>query len=698
MIRVAGSAPQTPGAGASHPALLFQCALNADGSVGYSDVTGGLLDVVGLPPDRAAHGLPARFRPDDAVRLKDALVLSAQELTPFTTDVHIELASGETRCFETHMAPGRNSNGTIMWRGVCVDVTEHRRSEQLLRLLHDVSVAVSDARDYPTAVAKTLRYMCLVADAQYGEAWLPDATVSTLLLGPVHHNGGEGWTRYEDAMRPVSYTMDMGAVGLSWRTRRPLWDDDVRSIVKDEPRRPPLPEKASRLSVYAQPICTDDSVLGIFVFYLDRLSLKGGTDIFATVAAQLGTALQRRRIEQELEYANIIVEQSPTVVYRALATDGAPRVYTSRNVTRFGYSVEDCKHGLFNFPAFVHEEDRPRVLTEVQRMLDDGGDVFEQEYRLITASGDIRFIHDRTVAVRDSSRQITHWQGALTDITERWRSQERLAESNRMLEGLSLKLSKYLSPQIYKSIFSGQQAAEISTQRKKLTIFFSDIADFTQTTDSLESEELTGLLNHYLTEMSRIALHHGATIDKYIGDAILAFFGDPESRGAREDALACVRMAIEMQRRMGELQRDWRNVGTEKPFQLRIGINTGFCTVGNFGSEDRMDYTVIGGEVNLAARLQSHAELGGILVGHETYSLIKNDVPAEELPPVMVKGFATPVRVYRVIDLYDGDKTTSDVVHYERPGALIDVDLKRLCTSDRNEIAKVIEELGKLLR
>src|SRR6185369_3709305 len=207
--------------------------------------------------------------------------------------------------------------------------------------------------------------------------------------------------------------------------------------------------------------------------------------------------------------------------------------------------------------------------------------------------------------------------------------EDQLAGTNLKLEGLSRKLAKYLSPQIYNSIFTGQQAAEISAKRKKLTIFFSDIA---------ESEELTGLLNHYLTEMAKIALDYGATIDKYIGDAILAFFGDPDSRGVREDALACVKMGIAMQRRMRELQGEWMNVGTEKPFQLRIGINTGFCTVGNFGSEDRMDYTIIGGEVNLAARLQSHAELGGILMAHETYSLVKDEVHAEALTPIMVKG------------------------------------------------------------
>src|SRR5262249_42205875 len=160
----------------------------------------------------------------------------------------------------------------------------------------------------------------------------------------------------------------------------------------------------------------------------------------------------------------------------------------------------------------------------------------------------------------------------------------------------------------------------------------------------LESEELTGLLNHYLTEMSKIALEHGATIDKYIGDAILAFFGDPETRGFKEDAIACVNMAIAMQRRMRGLQFEGGDGGLEKPFELRIGINTGYCTVGNFGSEDRMDYTIIGNEVNLASRLQSHAEPGSILMSHETYSLVKDIVLTEEQEPVQAKGFAKPVR------------------------------------------------------
>src|SRR5258707_5786817 len=103
--------------------------------------------------------------------------------------------------------------------------------------------------------------------------------------------------------------------------------------------------------------------------------------------------------------------------------------------------------------------------------------------------------------------------------------------------------------------------------------------------------------------MSKIAVSHGATIDKYVGDAIMGFFGDPASRGSKEDAVACVKMAIAMQRRMREVQVKWVDLGSEKPFQLRIGVNTGFCTAGHFGREDRMDYTIIRHQGDLASRL-----------------------------------------------------------------------------------------------
>lgn len=290
----------------------------------------------------------------------------------------------------------------------------------------------------------------------------------------------------------------------------------------------------------------------------------------------------------------------------------------------------------------------------------------------------------------------------MTDITEQKRAERQLFEAkqrteeanqraidqNRMLEALSSKLSKYLSPQLYQSIFAGEQAVEIASKRKKLTVFFSDIAAFTETTDNLESEDLTNVLNHYLTEMSAIALAHGATIDKFIGDAMLLFFGDPETKGAKEDAKACVQMAIAMQRRMRALEQEWRDRGLERPFRIRMGISTGFCTVGNFGSQDRMDYTIIGNEVNLAARLQSVAEPGSIILAHETNALVQDIVLTEEQPPITVKGFVKPINTYKIVGTYDELVDAGKIVLQERKGLRVLVDLSK---QDKSEAISILE-------
>ena len=148
--------------------------------------------------------------------------------------------------------------------------------------------------------------------------------------------------------------------------------------------------------------------------------------------------------------------------------------------------------------------------------------------------------------------------------------------------------------------------------------------------------------------MSRIAAEYGGTVDKFIGDAMVIFFGDPRSLGVREDALQCVKMAMAMQRGMAELQDLWREMGPSKTFRIRIGINTGFCDVGNFGSDLRMDYTIIGPEVNLAARLEQAAEPGGILISGETYALVRHEIEADPSVSIEAKGFSEPITAHAV--------------------------------------------------
>ena len=249
-----------------------------------------------------------------------------------------------------------------------------------------------------------------------------------------------------------------------------------------------------------------------------------------------------------------------------------------------------------------------------------------------------------------------------------------LREASEFLSSVSKKISKYISPQIYKSIFSGQRDAAIATERKRLTIFFSDIKDFTPITERLQPEDLTALVNEYFTEMSNIATHHGATMDKFIGDAMLLFFGDPETKGAAEDARACLEMAIDMQNRLAKLNIEWRRRGIEKPFRARMGINTGYCNVGNFGSNDRMDYTIIGAEVNLAARLQQIAEPGSIVMSYESYALVRDVVHAHPLPPISMKGISREVVPYAV-DGWAGNEKGQHVINEQATGVEIFVDL-----------------------
>jgi adenylate cyclase len=234
---------------------------------------------------------------------------------------------------------------------------------------------------------------------------------------------------------------------------------------------------------------------------------------------------------------------------------------------------------------------------------------------------------------------------------------------------------------------------EIAPKRKKLTVFFSDIAGFTDTVEALQSEELTHLLNEYLAEMSQIALEHGATVSKFIGDAILAFFGDPISRGLAVDAVACARMAIAMRLRMRELQAIWLSRGLEQTFELRIGIATGYCTVGNFGSKDRLDYTVIGHSVNLAARLQQGADRGEILVDNETRSLIEGAVRTESRGPIQYKGIARPVQVYAVTAPNSDDKAQSRVIALNRPGIRVMIDRDKLAGTTKDEAVAALRQV-----
>jgi class 3 adenylate cyclase len=275
-------------------------------------------------------------------------------------------------------------------------------------------------------------------------------------------------------------------------------------------------------------------------------------------------------------------------------------------------------------------------------------------------------------------------------LEQKIRDREVIEEKSQRLETLATRLAKYLSPQVYQSIFSDTDGQKSAHARKNLTIFLSDIVQFTDLTDTLEPERLATIINSYLSEMASIALDCGGTIDKFIGDAVLIFFGDPESAGETEDALKCVEMAIRMRTRVAELQKYWQKLGVSRGLHVRMGITTGFCTVGNFGSEQRLDYTVLGSPVNLAARLQSAAKPDAILIDENAHSLIEGHVSCEFIDEITPKGFVRPLKVYEVGDFLSEE-------HRERRQQLSRVGKRvEVNVIDSSDIRAAIEELRRI--
>jgi class 3 adenylate cyclase len=248
--------------------------------------------------------------------------------------------------------------------------------------------------------------------------------------------------------------------------------------------------------------------------------------------------------------------------------------------------------------------------------------------------------------------QIAH--NRLKDYTERLeqmvreRTWELEAEKEKVLNAQKL-LSRYLAPQLARKILEGQIEFVWGHHRKKLTMFFSDIKDFTQTTDSMEPEDMAGLLNEYLAHMIEIVHKYEGTLAHIIGDALFVFFGAPEHSTDQDHALQCVHMAIDMQVQMKALQKKWLSEGIEDPLQIRCGINTGMATVGGYGSQDRREYTAMGTQVNLTSRLESACEPGGILISHSTWALVKGKIRCEPMDQITMKGFQRSVRTYQVV-------------------------------------------------
>ncbi len=252
------------------------------------------------------------------------------------------------------------------------------------------------------------------------------------------------------------------------------------------------------------------------------------------------------------------------------------------------------------------------------------------------------------------------------NILENVRLNETLRERNKLIEEFNRtleekvkkqveeiqktsRLKRYVSPQIAESIMSKGSNKYLTTARKLLTVCFADLKGFTAASENMEPEDTVNLLNEFFTEMTSIIFKYGGTLDKFIGDGILVFFGDPIHYTDHSER--SVRMAIDMRERVQSLRNHWLEKGCN--IDICMGINTGYVTVGNFGSVAQMNYTVIGHQVNIAHRLQLEAKAGQILTTKQALTGLQQIIAAEEIKNVRLKGINKPMDVYNVVGYKD---------------------------------------------
>ncbi|MEE8110970.1 MAG: CHASE2 domain-containing protein [bacterium] len=206
----------------------------------------------------------------------------------------------------------------------------------------------------------------------------------------------------------------------------------------------------------------------------------------------------------------------------------------------------------------------------------------------------------------------------------------------------------FMMPSVVEKLLENPEEVKLGGEKKELTVFFSDLEGFASISEGLEPERLVALLNRYLTAMTDIILEHQGFLDKYEGDAIMAVFGTPLDQ-PKHATLACY-AALENQERLESLREELKADGYPE-IRCRIGLNSGPMVVGNMGSENRMDYTVMGDAVNLGSRLEGASKQYGthILIGENTFSLATNDIEVREIDLIRVKGIRQPVRVYELL-------------------------------------------------
>ena len=318
----------------------------------------------------------------------------------------------------------------------------------------------------------------------------------------------------------------------------------------------------------------------------------------------------------EITYDNLSLVNRLSQVFKSNRKPKDTEKGLMETIERLRESIEE------RYEAYHQLEKINEELREAKKKVDDYARNLE------------RMVKERTAELHKAKEEVDLLNRNLEAKVE-----EQVGQLERFNE-----LTRYLSPKLAEKILSSGEDLGAKSKRKLMTVVFSDIRGFSAITDSTEPEELFHLLDMYLSEMTEIIHQYDGTLNKILGDGLLVFFGDPIPMD--DHAQRAVMMAIDMQKKVSEMREEWLLYGHE--LQIGIGINTGYMNVGNIGSEIHKDYTVIGNQVNIAARLVDEAKPGQILISQRTWGRVKDLVEAEKVGDFQVKGIHSPVATYNV--------------------------------------------------
>jgi adenylate cyclase len=250
---------------------------------------------------------------------------------------------------------------------------------------------------------------------------------------------------------------------------------------------------------------------------------------------------------------------------------------------------------------------------------------------------------------------------------------------------------KYVSPVVIDNLIQNPDMINLGGEKRNITIFFSDIRGFTRISEKLKPENLVHLLNEYLTEMTSVIIKDDGLVDKYMGDAIMAFWGAPLDQ-PDHPTMACS-SSLEMLEKLGELNKKWKNEGIPS-FRIGIGLNSGEAIVGNMGSSSRFDYTAMGDNVNLASRLEGLNKVYGtnIIISENTYDLVKDKFETRKLDSVRVKGKEKPVIIYELIS--EKGKISKNEIDFIKK---YEKGLEHYCNKKWNDAIKSFEDALKII-